>query len=137
MLARAQSSRDHRSAAATPPVDARAVAVGVAVTFLLTVAVSAVLAVVIYFTEMTEAHVAGALYYIGLVAVTFGGASASRRAGKSGLLHGALSGAAYVILSLAAGALLFPGSDVLAGALGKMVTGAAAGALGGVVGINL
>lgn len=136
MLARAQT-RDRRQAAYSPPVDTRAVAVGVAVTFLLTVAVSAVLAVAIYLTDMTEAHVAGALYYVGLLAVTLGGAAASRRAGKSGLLHGALSGTAYVILSLAAGALLFPGGDVLAGALGKLVTGAAAGALGGVVGINL
>jgi len=136
VLARAQS-RERRQTAYPPPVDARAVAVGVAVTFLLTVAVSAVLAVAIYFTDMTEAHVSDILYYVGLGAVTLGGAAASRRAGRSGLVHGALSGAAYVVLSLAAGALLFPGNQVLAGALGKLLTGAAAGALGGVVGINL
>lgn len=136
MLARTQA-RDRRQVAYSPPVDARAVAVGVAVTFLLTVAVSAVLAVVIYLTDITEAHVSGALYYLGLVAVTLGGAAASRRAGRSGLLHGACTGTAYVLLSLLAGALLFPDAAVLAGALGKLVTGAGAGALGGVAGINL
>lgn len=120
-----------------PPVDLGAIVAGVIVTFLLTLAVSALLAVGIYLTDMTEAHVTGALYYIGLVAVAIGGAAASRRAGTRGWLHGGITGLAYVGLSLAIGTLLFPGGAAMVGVPAKLLTGTAAGAIGGVAGINL
>lgn len=135
MLARALAKE--RRTVVRPPVDLGAVAVGVGVTFLLTVTVSALLAVAIYLTDITEAHVTGALYYIGLVAVALGGAAASRKAQARGWLHGALAGTTYVVLSLAVGALLFPQAAVLAGAVTKVLVGAAAGVVGGIVGVNL
>ncbi|HEY8449845.1 MAG TPA: TIGR04086 family membrane protein [Bacillota bacterium] len=135
MIAKARALE--RSYGPEPAIDLRAVIAGVLVVFMLTVLAAALLAVGIYVTDMTEAHVAGILYYIGLLAIACGGAVASRKAGTRGWLHGALTGILYGVLSLALGALLFPGVEALAGAAVKLAAAAAAGLLGGIVGINL
>lgn len=126
-----------RSAGPAPRVDGRAVAAGVIATFALTVMVSAALAVAIYLTDITETHVSGILYYVGLLSVAVGGGVAARRASSRGWLHGGLAGLAYVVLSLVIGSLLFPGSAVLVDAGRKLVTAFVAGAVGGVVGVNI
>lgn len=126
-----------RSLSPVPTVDLLAVGAGVIATFLLTVLAAAVLAIGVYLTDLTEAHVSGILYYLGLVAVAVGGAVASRRAGSFGWLHGGLSGLAYVLLSIILGAILFPGSQVFMEAAGKLIMGTVSGIIGGVAGINL
>lgn len=126
-----------RSLSPAPKLDLRAIAAGVLTTFLLTVLASAIMAVAIYWSDLTEAHVSGALFYVGLLAVAIGGAVASRRAGSFGWLHGGLAGFLYVFLSIVLGAVLFPGSQVLPAAAGKLALGALSGVVGGVAGINL
>lgn len=125
-----------RSLSPVPNLDLAAVGAGVVATFLLTVLVSAVLAVLIYVTNLTEAHVSGVLFYTGLVAIALGGAVSSRRAGTLGWLHGGLAGLVYVLLSVVLGALLFPGSQALGQVVGKIALGGVCGAAGGVAGIN-
>lgn len=120
-----------------PPVDARAVAAGVIVVTALTVFMSAILAVAIYTTTITEAHVSGLLYYLGLASVAAGGAVAARRARGRGLIHGGLTGLAYVLISLLVGAVLFPGSLVAAAMTRKVLTALVAGAAGGIIGLNI
>lgn len=126
-----------RRASAPPALDLAAVAAGVIAMFAITVAISAVLALTIYFTQVTEGHVSGLLYYAGLATVVVGGAVAGRRASSRGWLHGGAAGAAYVVISLLVGALLFPGSTLLAGLGSKLLLAFVAGALGGVIGVNL
>lgn len=130
-------ARPGRQAPAPPGLDLGAVASGVIAMFVLTLILSAGLAAAIYFTDVTEGDLAGVLYYAGVVTVAAGGAVAGRRAETRGWLHGGLAGVGYVLVSLAVGSLLFPGAALLAGLGGKLATAFAAGAVGGVVGVNL
>lgn len=118
------------------PVDWQAVVAGVLAAFALTVLVSAILALAIYFANLTESTVSGLLYGVGLVTVAAGGAVAGRRAGTRGWLHGGLVGLAYVLLSLLIGSLLFSGPALWADLVGKLFTAFVAGSLGGIVGVN-
>lgn len=124
---------------AGPPtkVNGRAVAAGVVAVLALTVALSAILALVIYTTTITEAHISGLLYYLGLAAVGVGGAISARRARGGGLVHGALTGLAYVAISLMVGAILFPGGAVLGDVGRKLITALLAGSAGGIIGLNV
>lgn len=118
-------------------INGAAIAAGVVMTFALTVIVSAILAVAITVTDITEGHVSGVLYYIGLLTTAVGGGVASRRASSRGWLHGGLVGIIYVVVSLAVGLIIFPGTAIFFEAGRKLAVAFIAGALGGVVGLNL
>lgn len=137
MAGASRLARSRRQAQAPPGLDLGAVVAGVIAMFALTLLLSAALAAAIYFTDVTEGDLAGVLYYAGLVTVVAGGAVAGRRAETRGWLHGGLAGLGYVIVSLAVGSILFPGTALWAGLAGKLATAFAAGALGGVLGVNL
>lgn len=118
-------------------INGAAIAAGVVMAFALTVIIAAVLAVAITVTDITEGDVSGVLYYVGLLTTAVGGGVASRRALTRGWLHGGLVGLVYVVVSLAVGLIIFPGSALFFEAGRKLVIAFAAGAIGGVVGLNV
>ncbi len=125
--------------AAGPPGGLRwgAVAVGVVATFAVSLATAAILAAVVYWTSATEQAAGGVLFALGLASLAAGAGYAARRAGTLGWAHGVAVGVAYSVLSLGLQPLWFPGTLAWGAAGTRLLLGAAAGALGGVVGVNL
>lgn len=111
----------------------RAVLLGVATAFAITLVLSILLAVFISSTDVAISTLAGVLYWCGILAVFASGFVAGRQAGAGakGWLHGGLTGAGYVSASVAVGALLYPGTGLAAGLAGKLATAFLVGALGG------
>ena len=138
MHARTRSARSVQAAwGPASSFHPQAVLAGIVTAFAASLALSAVLAAVIYFTDVTETSIGGVLYYLGIVTVLLGGAVAGRAAPGRGWLHGGLAGLGYVVISLTLGSVLFPGSALLAGIATKLVLAFVAGAVGGIVGVNL
>jgi putative membrane protein (TIGR04086 family) len=72
-----------------------------------------------------------------VISIFIGSAYAAQRAGSAGLFIGMAVGAAYVLISLAIGLEITPDSVSFLVLANKFLAGIAAGALGGLVGVNL
>ncbi|MDR3592367.1 MAG: TIGR04086 family membrane protein [Negativicutes bacterium] len=72
-----------------------------------------------------------------VISIFSGAAYAAQRAGSAGLFIGMAVGAAYVLISLAIGLEITPESVSFLVLANKFLAGVAAGALGGLVGVNL
>ena len=114
-----------------------AVAMGVVVTFIISLVAAGVLALTIYATSITEQQASAVLLLLGLASLLLGAGYAAHRARTMGWAHGVVVGLAYVLLSLVLQPVLFAGSWTVGGILQRLMLGIAAGALGGVSGVNL
>jgi len=72
-----------------------------------------------------------------MISIFLGGAYAAQRAGSAGLIIGMAVGVIYVLISLAIGIEATPETLSLWILGNKILAGLAAGALGGLVGVNL
>ena len=72
-----------------------------------------------------------------VISIFIGAAYAAQRAGSAGLFIGMAVGAVYVLISLAIGLEITPDSVSFLVLANKFLAGIAAGALGGLVGVNL
>lgn len=72
-----------------------------------------------------------------VISIFIGAAYAARKAGSAGLIIGMAVGAVYVLVSLAIGLEITPDSVSFLVLANKFVAGIAAGALGGLIGVNL
>ena len=116
-------------------LQARAVAIGVVCTFLISLVLSGVLALAVYAGGLGESQAGSLLFYAGLLSLAAGAAYGARRADSLGWAHGMLIGAAYVLVAAAFGTLLLPGG--MGGAfLPRLLLGLAVGAAGGVLGLT-
>ncbi|MBE3589402.1 MAG: TIGR04086 family membrane protein [Firmicutes bacterium] len=114
-----------------------AVAAGVACSFVLTLLASALLALAVYSTGLSDATAETAIFYTSVLCLAAGAAYGARRAEALGWLHGAAIGLVYVSLAVAAGLLAFQ-TDVSAfDLLRHLMLGLVAGVVGGVLGVNL
>lgn len=121
-----------------PPFDARAVVTGTAVSLVLVLLASGILALAVYFTALHEYQLNTALYYLGMLATAAGGFVAARSADQKGWLHGGAAGLLYVLAGSALGHWLFPGDPSPLAQLGpRMLLGFILGAIGGAVGMLL
>lgn len=122
---------------ASGPFEVRAVAAGTTAALALGAGLAALTALAIYFTALSEPYLSLGLYYAGFVVVLAGGAVAARRARRLGWLHGGMAGMSAACLAFVALALLFPGS-LLPGEVARQAGLAfLAGAVGGILGVNL
>ncbi|QIA27031.1 TIGR04086 family membrane protein [Thermaerobacter sp. PB12/4term] len=130
---------DARERFRTPsPFHARAVLVGAAVSLVLVVLASGVLALAVYFTALNEYQLNAFLYYLGMLATAAGGLVAARAADHKGWLHGGAAGLLYVLVGSALGHWLFPAEATPLAQLGpRMLLGFILGAIGGAVGMLL
>lgn len=118
-------------------LQARAIVSGVVLTFLLSVVLAGILALVVYFSSIGEASASGLLFYAGLFSLAAGAGYGARRAESLGWLHGALIGLVYVALSAVLSTIVFPGGYVAHNLGRRLIMGCAVGILGGVLGVNL
>lgn len=114
-----------------------ALAPGLVASFGITLLAAAVLALMVALANLGERPLLLSINFLYLVSIAVGGAFSARFATVRGWLHGAACGIAYVIAAFALGSLAFP-RVVSAGLLPRqLLLGVAAGALGGMVGLNL
>ncbi len=136
-MARFRVQKRNSRAPAVSGVSWRPVAAGLIFTICLTLVVSALLAIAIAWTTLTEMALSGPTYYIALVVVALGGAYGARRASSLGWVHGGLVGILYALVAGVLGGLIFPGG-ILAAEIGMRIAIAfLAGAIGGMIGVNL
>lgn len=95
---------------------------------------TALAALFLSFTENGSAYAQAATTGVGWLSVLVGGVVAGQAAGRSGLLHGAVTGVVVVLLAVAIGALAFDAQIIgvkilLRGGI-ALVVGAAGGAMG-------
>ncbi len=115
-------------------LQARAVAVGVVCTVIISLCLSAALALAVYIGALGEAQAGSLLFYTGLLSLAAGAAYGARRAETLGWAHGLLVGLVYVLVATAFGALFLPGG--MTGAfLPRLLLGLGVGAAGGVLGL--
>ena len=115
-------------------LQARAVAVGVICTFVLSLLVSGALALAVYVGALGEGQAGSLLFYGGLLSLVAGAAYGARQADSRGWAHGLLIGLVYVLVATAFGALFLPGGMVGA-FLPRPLLGLGVGAAGGVLGL--
>lgn len=133
-----QGAEAHRQLSSPPEFHVKAVLGGVAVSLLLVLLASGVLAVLVYFTALNEYQLSSLLYYVGMLAVAAGGTFAARMAEHRGWLHGGAAGVIYVIAGSVLGHFLFPDQATPLAQLGpRMLLGFILGAVGGAVGMVL
>lgn len=115
----------------------KAILSGIAFTFLTTLIVSGAMALVVAFTQLTEPGTASVIYYLALIVVALGGAYGARQASSLGWLHGGLVGLGYAVLAGLIGLLVFPAGLAVVEITRRLVIAFTAGAIGGMVGVNL
>lgn len=118
-------------------LQAGAVLKGVLATFVCSLALSAVLAVVVYTTSLREQDSSALLLVVGVGSLVLGAAYGAHLAHARGWAHGLATGLVYVLAALLLSPLLFPGGWSTSGAAWRLLLGMGAGALGGVLGVNL
>lgn len=118
-------------------LDVKALVFGVSAAIITSVVVAALIASLMQFTSLTEEYLPIILHYLGLLVVLAGGAAAARRAMYQGWLHGGFAGLAMMSLVLLVTALAFPGSLESTEVARQATIAFLAGALGGVIGVNL
>jgi len=114
-----------------------AVLMGIIVAFAASLIMAAILALVLYFSSISEGLVEMATGFLGMFSIFLGAGYAARKAETYGWVHGAVTGFLYVAICYVVGLFfapdLLPGSELFF----KMVIGVLVGVLGGIVGINL
>lgn len=121
----------------TKSVEIKFVLKGALLALLISAIVCVLTSVVLYFTSLTEGLVPYAVYITSILSIIVGAAYAARKANVKGWLHGGLTGLIYVLV-LAVFALIFDlGFEVDMNYGMKLLIGFFAGALGGILGLNL
>jgi len=114
-----------------------ALAAGLAVTFIVSLAAAGLVALAIYATPITEQSASAFLFALGVASLVLGAGYAGHLARTLGWVHGLAVGLGYVLVSLVLQPMLFSGGWSLGGTLQRLLLGVAAGTLGGVFGVNL
>lgn len=114
-----------------------AVAAGVVAAFVVSLVAAGVIVLVVYTTTVSEHTASTFLFAAGLLSLGAAAGYGARLAGTLGWVHGLAIGVGYVIVTMVLSPLLFPGGMTVGGSAVRLAVGAALGALGGVLGVNL
>lgn len=114
-----------------------ALAPGLIASFGITFLAAAILALLVAFAPLGERPLLLSINFFYLTSIAVGGAFSARYATVRGWLHGAICGIAYVVAAFAIGSLAFPKVVSVELLPRQLLLGIAAGALGGMVGLNL
>lgn len=110
---------------------------GIVISYILTAAVFLIYALLITYTDVTEDHISTTALITTAAVCIICGFITARSAESRGLIWGVLSGILYVVLLLITGFLLIPAFMPTSKFLIMSALAAAAGGLGGIIGINL
>lgn len=122
----------------SPPLfNLRAVLAGALASLLGSAAVAAVTALLVYLTPLSEGYLSLALYYAGFLVILVGGVVSGRSARRLGWLHGGMAGFAAAATALLLLGVFFPGGLVTGEVVRQAALAFLAGAIGGMIGVNL
>lgn len=131
-------TRSRVSPRQAPPsgIDSAALISGVFSGLALSVAASILIAIVIHYTALTESRLPLVATAVGLASMFLAGLWAAREASSGVLIHGVLAALIYALLTSLISAIFLPG---VGGAviIRNLALAVPAGAIGGVVGVNL
>jgi putative membrane protein (TIGR04086 family) len=91
----------------------------------------------LHFSSLSEKFLSWIAAFILIISAFFGSGLAAARAGNKGLFHGLGVGLGFFVLIWLLGTLLFPEPITLLDLLEKLLLTVSAGALGGILGVNL
>jgi putative membrane protein (TIGR04086 family) len=129
-----------RTRVATRPsggLNLKYVLLGVLTALILAFVLSGIVGAVMYQGWLSEIHSPLVMTAVSFLSLFLGGVYAGRRAGRAGWAHGALAGLFYLVLVSILGLLLFDQLAPVMVLLQRLIVGAALGAVGGTVGINI
>lgn len=109
----------------------------VGMAYLITLLIFLVLAIVLTYTEFPEAMLPSAVVITTLVSIMLAGTSAARRARTRGWVNGGLAGFIYMLILYLISSFTVVDFRIDQYVWAMLISGMLAGALGGVVGINL
>jgi len=109
----------------------------VGLSYLMTLSIFLVVALFLCFTEFPESMIGSAVVVTTIISIMFGGTCIARKARTRGWLNGAIAGLIYMIVLYLLSSLMGKGFGISQYVITMMLVGAAAGAVGGIVGINL
>ena len=109
----------------------------VGMAYLITLLIFLVLAIILTYMEFPEAMVPSAVVITTLISIMLAGTSAARRARTRGWINGGLAGLVYMIILYIISSSTIVNFRIDQYVWAMLISGILAGALGGVVGINL
>ena len=109
----------------------------VGMAYLITLLIFLVLAIILTYTEFPEAMVPTAVVITTLISIMLAGTSAARRARTRGWINGGLAGLVYMLILYLISSFTVVDFRIDQYVWAMLISGILAGALGGVVGINL
>ncbi len=122
----------------SPPLfNPRAVLAGAAVSLVASIAVAVVTALLIHLTALSEGFLSLVLYYAGFLVILAGGVASGRAAQRLGWFHGGMAGFAAAALALLLLGVFFPGGVATDEVMRQVSLAFLAGAIGGMIGVNL
>ena len=109
----------------------------VGMAYLITLLIFLVLAIILTYTEFPEAMVPTAVVITTLISIMLAGTSVARRARTRGWINGGLAGLVYMLILYLMSSFTVVDFRIDQYVWAMLISGILAGALGGVVGINL
>lgn len=105
--------------------------------FAVTVVLVMAFALVLCYTDIDEVWISRGAKIISVFSVALAGALCARKGKSGGWLIGGVSGVLYMVILYAVGYLIFGRLELDLDAALKLIYGAIAGIVGGIIGINL
>lgn len=109
----------------------------VGLSYIMTLIIFLFVALILCFTEFPESMIGSAVVITTIISIMFGGTCTARRAKTRGWLNGAIAGLMYMIILYLVSSMSGKGFGINKYVVVMMLVGAVAGAIGGIVGINL
>ena len=109
----------------------------VGLSYLMTLVIFLIMALILCFTEFPEAMIGSAVIVTTIISIMFGGTCIAKNARTRGWLNGAIAGLTYMLILYALSTLTGKGFGINQYVITMMIVGIVAGAVGGIVGINL
>lgn len=114
-----------------------AVLTGVVAGYLASLVCSAALGAIMLKTTIAQETVPSIMSGVGFLSLAIGSGYAALRARSAGWLHGAATGAAYIIVSMVISLILFPEPLNTMAVIERTIIGSAVGLVAGTIGVNL
>jgi len=109
----------------------------VGMAYVITLLIFLILAIFLTYTEFPETMIPAVTVVGTLISIMFAGSSVARRARTKGWLNGAIAGLTYMVILYLISSLTAAGFAIDQYVILMFIAGMVAGALGGIVGINI
>jgi len=121
----------------TGQVSPGAVLKAMLISYLITLPVFLLFALILTYTDFPERMILPAVVITTIISILVAGSTVTRNARRKGWLHGALTGLLYMVILYVAGSLAFGDFSINRYGITMVCIGILTGAIGGILGINI